>query len=188
MFPPRAESVDSFSHQPAIGQPESQNIASESGKPAKGLSRRHALAGLAVLPAVPFATARIGSAVTSAIDPAFDLIARKRAADLVYGLAIDAQDEAAKRYGINSEEDWAASDLCEVHCDVVNRIDWDLARTPPTTLAGVAAVLRFANQIEDQGLEWPMTDTVGREGWHYRLRATMAQAIETIVSQKAVQS
>ena len=30
MFPPRAESVDSFSHQPAIGQPESANRTSES--------------------------------------------------------------------------------------------------------------------------------------------------------------
>jgi hypothetical protein len=33
MFPPRAESVDSFSRQPAIGQPESQIRISESPKP-----------------------------------------------------------------------------------------------------------------------------------------------------------
>jgi hypothetical protein len=48
-------------------------------------------------------------------------------------------------------------------------IDRRLANTPPTTLAGVAAVLRLANEIED-GNEWPDTDTVGRNGWHYRLR------------------
>jgi hypothetical protein len=35
MFPPRAESVDSFSLQPAIGQHESQTLASDSPKPAK---------------------------------------------------------------------------------------------------------------------------------------------------------
>jgi hypothetical protein len=40
MFPPRAESVDSFSLQPAIGQRERENRISESRKPAEGLSRR----------------------------------------------------------------------------------------------------------------------------------------------------
>ena len=62
----------------------------------------------------------------------------------------------------------------------MNVIDWDLARTPPATLAGVAAVLRFANEIEDGGMEWPNTDTIGPEGWHYQLRASMAAAIEAI--------
>jgi hypothetical protein len=66
-------------------------------------------------------------------------------------------------------------------CQAVNQADWKLATTPPTTLAGVAAVLRFANEIEDGGMEWPSTDTVGAEGWHYQLRATMATAIETIM-------
>jgi hypothetical protein len=37
MFPPRAESVDSFSHQPAIGQPESQNLTGDSPSPAKSV-------------------------------------------------------------------------------------------------------------------------------------------------------
>jgi hypothetical protein len=60
-----------------------------------------------------------------------------------------------------------------------------LATTPPTTLAGVAAVLRFANEIEDAGNEWPDTDTVGRDGWHYQLRATMAAAIETLLKAQA---
>lgn len=47
----RAESVDSFSHQPGIGQPESLNLTSESARPVEGLSRRAALAALATLPA-----------------------------------------------------------------------------------------------------------------------------------------
>jgi hypothetical protein len=64
MFPPRAESVDSFSHQPAIGQPERGSRVSESREPAERLSRRGVLAGVAsaaVLPiaaAVPAAAAR----------------------------------------------------------------------------------------------------------------------------------
>jgi hypothetical protein len=48
-------------------------------------------------------------------------------------------------------------------------------------LDGVAAVLRFANEIEDAGGEWPHTDTIGAEGWHYQLRATMAAAIEALI-------
>jgi hypothetical protein len=36
MFPPRAESVDSFSPQPGIGQPESQTLTSESPKSSWG--------------------------------------------------------------------------------------------------------------------------------------------------------
>jgi hypothetical protein len=51
MFPPRAESVHAFSPQPAIGQPESQTLTSDSPKPAEGLSRRNLLSALAVLPA-----------------------------------------------------------------------------------------------------------------------------------------
>jgi hypothetical protein len=37
MFPPRAESVDSFSMQPAIGGPESQTLTSESPSPFEGM-------------------------------------------------------------------------------------------------------------------------------------------------------
>jgi hypothetical protein len=40
------------------------------------------------------------------------------------------------------------------------------------------AVLRFANEIEDAGGDWPETDAIGPDGWHYQLRATMAAAIE----------
>ena len=37
MFPPRAESVDSFSPQPAIGQPESGNLTGDSPKPVQAV-------------------------------------------------------------------------------------------------------------------------------------------------------
>jgi hypothetical protein len=53
----------------------------------------------------------------------------------------------------------------------------------PTTLAGGVAVLRLANLFEDEGGEWAYTDTIGPEGWHYQLRATMAAAIEAIMVQ-----
>jgi len=115
-------------------------------------------------------------------DPAFVLIAEKLAADIAHCEAIDAQDEADE-HGIGVDE---AYDRYSVAGHAVNVIDWKLATTPPTTLAGVAAVLRFANEIEDTGMEWPNTDAVGREGWHYQLRATMAAAIEAIIRQTGV--
>jgi hypothetical protein len=61
----------------------------------------------------------------------------------------------------------------------------------PALVTGVAAVLRFANEIEDGGMEWPNTDAIRPDGWHYQLRATMAAAIEVLIkvpARKAVQS
>jgi hypothetical protein len=103
----------------------------------------------------------------------------------------DAQDEAEDKYGIHADEAWEAAERSGDMADEVNEICWKLATTPPTTLAGIAAVLRFANEVEDAGLEWPDTDTIGSEGWHYQLRATMATAIETLLAAdggKAVRS
>lgn len=172
----RAESVDSFSLQPGIGQPESQKLTSESGKVAEGLSRRLLLAGLALLPAgLP--------AAGTAVDPAFALIAEKRAADAAHLEAISYTDTYSVRDG--SETAMAAWDAQAAVCHYVHQVDWKLARTVPTTLAGVAAVLRLANEVEDAGDEWPDTDAIGSEGWHYQLRTSMAQAIEIIIRKGA---
>ena len=174
----------------AIGQRERECRVSESRKPAEGLSRRIALLGIATAAALPIAGA-IPSTAEAAADPAFALIAEKLAADAAHGEAIDAQDEAERDHGYGSPVVQEAWQRCSDACGVVNEADWELATTPPTTLAGVAAVLRFANEIEDGGMEWPATDTVGPEGWHYQLRATMAAAIEALIkgsAGKAVQS
>jgi hypothetical protein len=184
MLPPAADGLDSFTNQPAIGQREMECRVSESRKPAEGLSRRIALLGIATAAALPIAGA-IPSTAEAAADPAFALIAEKLAADVAHCAAIDAQDEAEDGAGIGSDAAQEAHERCCIACRIVNEADWRLAMTPPTTLAGVAAVLRFANEIEDGGMEWPATDTVGAEGWHYQLRATMAAAIEAIM-QKGV--
>jgi hypothetical protein len=85
----RAESLDSFSPQPAIGQPRGGDLASDSPEPVSGLSRRTALVGLAVLPAVG-----LPAVPAAEHDPIFALIAAKRAADIAHGEGIDAQDKA----------------------------------------------------------------------------------------------
>jgi hypothetical protein len=159
------------------------------------ISAGASIAGAGSLAAAAALAPNVPQAVTtprhSRPDPAFVLIADKRAADAAHCEAIDAQDEAEDRYGFHSDEASEADDRCLAACDSVHAIDWKLATTPPTTLAGVAAVLRFANEIEDGGMEWPNTDAIGREGWHYQLRATMAAAVEALIKApagKAVQS
>jgi hypothetical protein len=124
--------------------------------------------------------ARAVSPTEGSSDPAFALIAKTRAVDIAHGEAIEAQDKAAARYGSRSPAAWAADEACEAACHAAMDISWQLAKLRPTTLAGVAAVLRFANQIEDEGMGWPDTDTIGAEGWHYQLRKTMAEAVESI--------
>jgi hypothetical protein len=93
VFPPRAESVDSFFTQPAIGQRENERRASESRKPAEGLSRRTALVSLALLPVAQSAIGIPMATAGPAPDPAFVRIAEKLAADIAHCKAIDAQDE-----------------------------------------------------------------------------------------------
>jgi hypothetical protein len=118
-------------------------------------------------------------------DPAFAVIAAMRAAHAAHGEACDVLAEAEERYGFHSAE---AEDVYErqgAACDASCAAACSLAITPPTTLAGIVAVLRFANQFEDEGMEWPNSDTIGPDGWHYQLRATMAQAIEAIIHQAA---
>jgi hypothetical protein len=164
--------------------PTNTSVIDDTQSPGKPRSRRSVLGAIAAgAAALTLAPAR---AAAPAIDPVFDLIAEKRAADFAHCEAIDAQDEAESdhEYG-DAVVDEAWQRCCDA-CGVVNEADWRLATTPPTTLAGIAAVLRFANEIEDGGMEWPTTDTVGPEGWHYQLRATMAAAVEAIIRQMGV--
>lgn len=124
---------------------------------------------------------------TAEADPAFALIAEKRAADVAHCEAIDVQDAADTAHNFEEYPELAELDeRCLAACRAANEADWRLACTPPTTLAGVAAVLRFANEIEDAGMEWPCTDTIGAEGWHYQLRATMTAALEAIIRKGGV--
>jgi len=138
-----------------------------------------AVAGL--IPTAVLAGASIGVRTDESEDPAFALIRAKREADVLHCWAIEAQDAAESRHGLTSEAARKAQDRCYAACEAVNNADWRLATTPPTTLCGVMAVLRLANLIEDEGCEWPMTDTIGPDGWHYQLRATMAAAIEALI-------
>jgi hypothetical protein len=67
-------------------------------------------------------------------------------------------------------------------CDSCQELAWTLANTMPTSMTDIAAVLRYANEFEDRGEEWPDTDPVGSDGWHYQLRQSAARALEMLLS------
>jgi hypothetical protein len=115
-------------------------------------SRRHMLAGLAILPALP-ARAVAAAAAAAEPDPIFALIETKRAADTAHGDAIDVLDQLYRAGDDSSEAAFEADEKCEQACHFAMDLGWQLARTAPISLAGVVAVLRFANQFEDEGMD-----------------------------------
>jgi hypothetical protein len=76
----------------------------------------------------------------------------------------------------------AAELRSEMLCWSCHKLAWNIATTVPTSMAGVMAVLRYVNEWEDAGEEWPGTDTIGADGWHYQLRQTLAKALGAMIS------
>jgi hypothetical protein len=164
MFPPRAESVDSFSVQPAIGQPETGKCTSESRKSAQGLSRRTMLGALAVLPvALPAAAA--------GPDPVFAAIERYKMLSAEYTAAVDrwAPLEYPDRLEVEDETLRTGAALFE---------QMDLIFTfRPSTVAGVAALLNYISTLEDWQMARGLEDGDGKEALQ-RLCTSFAAALE----------
>jgi hypothetical protein len=151
MFPPRAESVDSFSHQPGIGQPESPNLTSDSGKPVKGLSRRLMLGGLAMLPAA-LPTAAAG------VDPIFAAIERHKQTAAVWDAAVDVRSNFNDLH--MTDEQWEQrgelDDAVEDAWRPCEQAGIDLVNTEPTTQAGIIAAIAYIRiQMLDDGIYMP---------------------------------
>jgi hypothetical protein len=113
-------------------------------------------------------------------DPIFALIAAKQAADVVHADNCRVLSDIEKRYDVGSDEAEVAFVNGGPACHAAYDAAWLLVTTPPKTLGGVAAVLRFVNETDDRG-NWPLDAALDRQ-----LRITMAQVIEA--TQKAVLS
>ena len=170
IFPPRAESVDSFLPQTGIDHRETERTAGESPRPAQGLSRRHMLSGLAVV--LPVA---LPAVVATTADPIFALIAAKRAADVAHLDACHVLNDAEIRHGVGSNEAEVAFDDQGLPCRTAYEGARALTSTPPTTLAGLAAVLRYVNETDEEG-NWPEDTQLERQ-----FRVTTAQAFAAII-------
>lgn len=134
--------------------------------------------GLFIMAGAAAASTLNGSAeaAEASTDPALAAIAKHRQAAADHLAAIIATDFTERRTDAFYDAEDHQSACCHAEMDAA----WDLATIVPTTLAGVAAVLRYVNQIEDQGEEWPDSDLIGRDGWHYQLRQTAARALEAL--------
>lgn len=85
--------------------------------------------------------------------------------------------------GARPDAYYAARDHNEACCYTAMDAAWELASTIPTTIAGIAADLQYANEVEDAGDEWPVTNTIGPDGWHYQLRQAMAVAAANLAAE-----
>jgi hypothetical protein len=179
MFPPRAESVDSFPLQPAIGQRERESRASESGSPCEGLSRRTMLGALAVLtgalPAAAGATeptppdgfervldqeGRLWFKAEGMPDPIFAAIKRHRAASVVWNAAVDARSEFPEGPEPLTDKEREQRDMLDdalaTARGALDKTGVDLIRTEPTTLGGIASVIGYIQrQMRDDGTFMP---------------------------------
>ncbi|KJC37713.1 hypothetical protein UP06_30365 [Bradyrhizobium sp. LTSP857] len=166
MFPPRAESVDSFSSHPATGQPEPGKRISESRKPAEGLSRRTMLGALAVLPVALPAAAAVP-------DPVFAAIERYNALSAEYTAAVD--------WRAPMEEDnpdlFEAEDEASRTCAALYEQMGLLFSYRPATIAGVAALLNYISTLEEWQMPPGLEDGDGKEAVQ-RLCTCLAAALE----------
>ncbi|MVT69957.1 hypothetical protein GPL21_33260 [Bradyrhizobium pachyrhizi] len=119
--------------------------------------------------------AKQSGTVISATDPALEAIATHRRTAADHLAAILATDATEPR----TDARWDAEDRQEAACDREVDAAWMLAKTIPTILAGVAAVLAYINDFELAGDVWPVEEAygIGPDSWHYKLRQTMAAAV-----------
>jgi hypothetical protein len=143
MFPPRAESVDSFSLQPAIGQRENGNRVSESRKPAEGLSRRVVLAGVASVVALP-----IVSAAPIVADPVLDLIDTHRKTHIAHMAALKLQARLEREN--DNRADWVAEKPCHDEADAFAAFIAAPANTPEGLHAKLAYLQELASEFETE--------------------------------------
>jgi len=164
-LPPRADSLDSFSAQASTGQPETGNRAGDSPKPAAGLSRRTALAGLAMLPAA------LPAAAAATADPIFAAIDAHRQAHAVHLAAIDEGNRLEEMDG----GDWTS--VTEKPCHDDNDAFEALVRAPATTLPGLLAKLVYLRAIAEGNEAWMLDE---REGTALDLIDSFAKSLQNI--------
>lgn len=143
MLPPAADSVHAFSHQRAPDDRPDETPLGDSPKPVRGLTRRSALAGLAMLPvAVP--------AVGAAVDPVFELIEAHRKAHAAHMASLELGKRFELRYGLG-RGNWISEKPCHDENDAFE----ELVAAPATTMQGLLAKLAYFDELAGEfETEW----------------------------------
>jgi hypothetical protein len=170
MFPPRAELVDSFSHQRTPRDRPDETSPGASPRPAEGIGRRSLLVALVALPAAAPTAAHVSS------DPVHAMIEQHKVLSAAYTAAVNHPGVGA----VGSEQSEEAEEAEEIsdgaYDALLDRAERLFAFRPPT-LAGVAALLRYASVLE----EWELPRGFNDNPEMQNFCATMTGAIEAIV-------
>jgi hypothetical protein len=167
-----ADSQDSSAAQAAVDHRPDETPISDSPKPVQGLSRRHALAGLACLSAVLPA-----AAVAAGPDPVYAAIERYRQLSVEYTAAVDrsAALEAEDPDYVECDETTSrVTDALFEEMDVIFTFR-------PSTVAGTVALLKYISELEDWQMPAGLEDTDGKKAVQ-TLCISLAAALEQIGS------
>jgi hypothetical protein len=125
-------------------------------------------------------------------DPIFALIEKHREADAAHGLACRAMDEIQAKLMASKKGNWAtdadyeaADDAAQEAAELSTKAAWDLIDNPPTTPAGVVALLRYATE-HGYRVGWPDGEE-GEPAWERDLHLALADALEQMARASVVQ-
>ncbi|WOH58517.1 hypothetical protein [Bradyrhizobium sp. BWC-3-1] len=139
-------------------------VASPRTEP-KRLSRRAAIAGIAVLPAA------LPGAGAAELDPIFEVIERHRKLSDGYSAAvsISAKLDDGPDFDVADKISGERNDALLKHAAA-------MIRSEPTTMAGIAILLRYAANLDN----WQVP---ADDGWHQVFLGTLADALDGILKQ-----
>jgi hypothetical protein len=130
--------------------------------------------------------------VDTTTDPIFALIEKHRQADAAHGLACRTMDEIQEKLMMAKKGDWAtdanyeaADDAADEAAELSSKAAWDLIDNPPTTPAGVIALLRYATE-HGYRVGWPDGEE-GEPAWERDLHLALADALERMPSASVTQ-
>jgi hypothetical protein len=92
-------------------------------------------------------------------------------------------EDRGKGIGLNDDLRWTAALAANrAAFEAEARAAWVLAHARPLSLAGAAALLRYAAEYEDEGSEWPSEPETedGEEEWMITFHQNLAAALETM--------
>ena len=147
----------------------------------KTISRRDALKAGSAIAATAVLGGATAAAMTPAEDPIFAVIEAHKAAEARYNAALDRQNGIEERLAPDRwkfDPEIAAAKRAVKDADEIPAL-WALVKTPPTTLAGVVAILTYAAEYAERGDVWP-TASDGEDDWAARLHRMLAEAVTEI--------
>ncbi|MDH2341523.1 hypothetical protein [Bradyrhizobium sp. SSUT77] len=140
-------------------------VASPRTEAAERLSRRAALAGLAVLPVALPGAAAVGT------DPIFAVIECHRELSAHYEAATSVSAKLSEGPEFDAADAVSGERSHALHCHAAV-----LIRSEPTTIAGVNALIHYVGGLR----QW---EVPADDGWHQVLLGTLADALDGILKQ-----